>query len=57
MQITERPDLLNAIGRLVQALGVAEHLGVDQSHLGNYLADVADKYRNNPFHNLQVAPS
>ena len=56
MDVAGRPELVNTIGRLVQALDVAEGLGVDQNLLGNFLADVCHKYRDNPFHNLQVRP-
>ena len=43
-------------GRLVEALGVADVLGVDMGALARYFSDICGRYRNNPFHNLQVPP-
>jgi hypothetical protein len=44
-------------GRLVEALGVADVLGVDMGALARYFSDICGRYRNNPFHNLQVPAS
>ena len=47
--------LTGVMWRLVDALGVADALGIKPSALSGFIQDLAVGYRDNPFHNLHHA--
>ena len=53
--LTDKAALTGVMWRLLDALGVADALGVKPSALSGFVQDLAVGYRENPFHNLHHA--
>ena len=53
--IPDKRVLMGVMWRLIDALGVGQDLGLNDSALRGFVQDVAVGYRDNPFHNLHHA--
>ena len=55
LDISDKTVLVSVLGRIFESIQLLDGLGIEPLMLANYLRDIADKYHDNPFHNLHHA--
>ena len=55
LEIQDKTVLINVMGQIFESLNLLGVLGIEPIVLANYIRDIANKYHDNPFHNLHHA--